>query len=93
MQRTSSAGNPDWKFAAKKYKIVRTTSGGQKITYTDFQDGREYTIELSPEWPRPWTIYEVEILSSNALVEIWRATNQPNENLRRKLVPKSAVTP
>ena len=78
----SYSRNPDWKFAAKKYKVVRTTSGGHRIAYTDFQDWREYTIELSPEWPRPWTIYEVEILSSNAFVEIWRATNQPKENPR-----------
>src|SRR5215467_3190224 len=66
--------NPDWKFAAKKYKVVRTTNGGQNVTYTDFQDGREYTMELSSHWPRPWTIYEVEILSSNAFVEIWQTT-------------------
>jgi len=51
------------------HKVVRTTNGGQNITYTDFQDGHEYTMELSPDWPRPWTIYEVEILSSNVFVK------------------------
>jgi len=70
----SYSRNPDWKFAAKGYKVVRDADGGQKVTYTDFQDGREYTIELNPDWPRPWTIYEVEILGSNAFVEIWQAT-------------------
>ena len=70
----SYSRNLDWRFAAKKYKVVRTTNGGQNVTYTDFQDGREYTMELSPDWPRPWTIYEVEIINSNALVEIWQAT-------------------
>lgn len=78
----SYSRNPDWKFAAKKYKVVRTRNGGQNVTYTDFQDGREYTMELSQDWPRPWTIYEVEIVSSNAFVEIWQATSQPKANPR-----------
>lgn len=69
----SYSRNPDWRFAAKKYRVVRTPNGGQSITYTDFQDGREYNMELSADWPRPWTIYEVEIVSSNAFVEIWQA--------------------
>ena len=62
--------NPDWRFAAKKYKVDRTASGGQNFMYTDFQDGREDTMELSPDWPRRWTIYEVEILDANAFMEI-----------------------
>lgn len=72
----SYSRNPDWKFAAKKYKLVRTMNGEQNVTYTDLQDGREYSMELSPDWPRPWTIYEIEIINSNAFVEIWQATNQ-----------------
>jgi hypothetical protein len=64
--------NPDWKFAAKGYKSVRTANVGRTLTYTDFQDGHECTVKLSPDWPRPWTIYEVEVLSSNAWVEIFR---------------------
>lgn len=78
----SYSRNPDWKFAAKRYKVVRTGNGGHNVTYTDFQDGREYTMELSPDWPRPWTIYEVEIVSSNAFVEMWQATSQPKANPR-----------
>lgn len=69
----SYSRNPDWKFAAKKYKVVRTRNGGQNVTYTDFKDRREYTMELSPDWPRPWTIYEFEVHSSNAFVEIWQS--------------------
>lgn len=65
--------NPDWIFAATKYRVVSTEAGAKKINYTDFQDGHEHTIALSPEWPRPWQIYEVEILASNVFLEIWQA--------------------
>jgi len=72
------ARHPDWKFCARKYRIESSKSskssndGARKIIYTDFQDGREYTFELSPKWPRPWQIYEVEIQSSKAFPEIWQ---------------------
>jgi len=69
--------NPDWNFAAKKYKVVRRTNAGQSVTYMDLQDGREYTMEWSPDWPRPWMIYEIEVLSSSAFVEIWQTSGQP----------------
>ena len=65
--------NPDWIFGATKYSVVSTQAGAKKITYTDLQDGHEYTIDLSPEWPRPWQIYEVEILASNVFAEILAA--------------------
>lgn len=78
----SYSRNPDWKFAAKKYRVVRSPNGGQSITYIDFQDGREYNMELSADWPRAWTIYEVEIVSSNGFVEIWQATSQHKANPR-----------
>ncbi len=68
------ARNPDWKFCAKKYSVASAKDGGRNITYTDFADGREYTMELSSKWPRPWQIYEIEILSSNAFWEIWQAS-------------------
>ena len=67
--------NPDWIFGATKYSVMSTQGGAKKITYTDFQDGHEYTIDLSPEWPRPWQIYEVEILASNVFAEIVQAQN------------------
>jgi hypothetical protein len=71
------ARNPDWRFAAKRYKVERTASGGQTVTYTDFQDGREYKMELSADWPRAWTVHEIEILSANAFEEIWQASKGP----------------
>jgi hypothetical protein len=70
--------NPDWKFCARKYGVVSANTGGKNITYTDFQDGREYTMEVSAKWPRPWQIYEIEILNSNAFVEIWQASKHPS---------------
>lgn len=70
--------NPDWKFCARKYSVLSANTGEKNITYTDFQDGREYTMEVSAKWPRPWQIYEIEILNSNALVQIWQASKHPN---------------
>jgi hypothetical protein len=72
------ARHPDWKFCARKYRIESSNDGARKIIYTDFQDRREYTFELSPKWPRPWQIYEVEIQSSNAFPEIWQASKKRN---------------
>lgn len=65
--------NPDWIFGATKYSVVSTQAGAKKITYTDLQDGHEYAIDLSPEWPRPWQIYQVDILASNVFAEIVQA--------------------
>ena len=76
----SYSRNPDWKFAVKKFNLVRTPKGGQDLSYTDLQDGREYSLKLTPDWPRPWTVYEVEVLSSNAFVEIYRTTSQLKTN-------------
>jgi len=45
-------GQPDWIFCARKYHIVLAKDGGRSITYTDFQDGLEYTIELTKNWRR-----------------------------------------
>jgi len=72
------ARHPDWIFCATKYSIVSARDGGRKITYTDFQDGREYTIELTRNWPRPWQIYALEVLSPNAFGEIWQSSKQPD---------------
>ena len=68
------ARQPDWIFCARRYSVVSAKDGGRKITYTDFLDGREYTMELTLNWPRPWQIYELEVLSSNALGDIWQTS-------------------
>jgi hypothetical protein len=66
--------NPDWKFCAKKYSVMSLKGGARKIVYTDFQEGKESVIDLSADWPRPWQIYEIEIVKANAFVEIWEAS-------------------
>jgi hypothetical protein len=71
--------NPDWKFCARKYSVQTLTGGARKIVYTDFQDGKQYTLDLSPQWPRSWQIYEVEILNANALPEIWQVSKRSTE--------------
>lgn len=55
--------------------------GARRIVYTDFQDGKENVIDLSADWPRPWQIYEIEILKANAFVEIWEATKRWREGV------------
>ena len=71
--------NPDWKFCAKKYSVTSLKGGARKIVYTDFQDGKESVIDLSADWPRPWQIYEIEIVKANAFVEIWEASKGARE--------------
>jgi len=71
--------NPDWKFCAKKYNVTPLKGGARRIVYTDFQDGKENVIDLSADWPRPWQIYEIEILKANAFVEIWAASKRSRE--------------
>ena len=71
--------NPDWKFCAKKYNVAPLRGGARRIVYTDFQDGKENVIDLSADWPRPWQIYEIEILKANAFVEIWEASKRSRE--------------
>ena len=65
---------PDWKFCAKKYALTAAGGGARKLTYTDFQDGKEYMMSLTPDWPRPWRVFELEILKNNAFPEIWQVS-------------------
>jgi hypothetical protein len=64
--------NPDWTFCARKYRVV--SGKAARVIYTDFQDGKEHTVELSSKWKHPWQVSEIEILNSNAFVEIWEAS-------------------
>jgi hypothetical protein len=57
--------------------VERTATGGQILTYTDFLDGRDYKMELSADWPRPWTVHEIEVLRTNGFEEIWQASKGP----------------
>lgn len=69
--------NPEWVFCATRYNLMPAAEGSRKLTYTDFQDGRQYTIELSVKWPRPWQVQKIEIIRSNIFLEIWQASQRP----------------
>jgi len=70
---------PDWKFCARKYALTEVGGGARNLTYTDFQDGKEYTMNLTPDWERPWRVFELEILNNNAFPEIWQASKHSLE--------------
>ena len=69
--------NPDWVFCAKRYNV--SANATRTLVYTDFQDGREYAIDLT-KWTRPWQVFEVEILNPNALTEIWQLSKSSWEH-------------
>jgi hypothetical protein len=73
--------NADWKFCAKKYNVAHLRGGARRIVYTDFQDGKENVIDVSADRPRPWQIYEIEIVKANAFVEIWEASKRSREGV------------
>ena len=68
--------DPDLKFCARRYRFEREPLGGRKITYTDFEDGREYSFRMSKKWPRPFAIYVVEVLPANLLHHVWQRFHQ-----------------
>jgi hypothetical protein len=68
--------NLDWVFFAKRY--ILSASATRTLVYTDFQDGRDYEIDLT-KWTRPWQVFEVEILNPNALSEIWQLPKDSRE--------------
>jgi hypothetical protein len=73
--------NANWKFCAKKYSVAPLRGGARRIVYTDFQDGKENVIDVSADWPRPWQIYEIEIVKANAFVEIWEVSKRSREGV------------
>jgi hypothetical protein len=68
--------DPDLKFCAKRYRFESESSGARKITYTDFVDGREYSFRMTKNWPRPFSIYVVEVLPSDLLHDVWQSFHQ-----------------
>jgi hypothetical protein len=73
---------PDWKFCARKYTLTALGGGARSLTYTDFQDGKEYVMNLTPSWPRSWRVFELEILNDNAFPEIWQASKRTLEKVQ-----------
>ena len=68
--------DPDLKFCAKSYRFENEPSGARKITYTDFVDGREYTFRMTKNWPRPFSIYVVEVFPADLLHDVWQKFHQ-----------------
>jgi hypothetical protein len=68
--------DPDLKFCARRYRFEREPSGERKITYTDFEDGREYSFRMTKNWPRPFVIYVVEVFPANLLHDVWQKFHQ-----------------
>jgi hypothetical protein len=64
--------DPDLKFCARRYRFEREPAGERKITYTDFEDGREYSFRMTRNWPRPFVIYAVEVFPANLLHDVWQ---------------------
>ena len=71
--------NPAWIFCATKYRIETLKDLARRIIYTDFEDGSEYTLHLSNQWPRDWQVHQVEILNSNAFPEILPASSRASD--------------
>ena len=68
--------DPDLKFCARRYRFEREPSGERKITYTDFEDGREYSFRMTKNWPRPFAISVVDVLPANLLHDVWQRFHQ-----------------
>ena len=59
--------DPDVRFCAQHYNVSSRSSGARYIDYTDCVDGQRYSFEMTQQWPRPFVIYEVEVLDRNVL--------------------------
>ena len=68
--------DPDLKFCARRYRFEREPSGERKITYTDFEEGREYSFRMTKNWPRPFAIFVIDVLPGNLLHDIWHRFHQ-----------------
>ena len=68
--------DPDLKFCARRYRFEREPSGERKITYTDFEDGRECSFRMTKNWPRPFAISVVDVLPANLLHDVWQRFHQ-----------------
>lgn len=64
--------DPDNRFCAIRYEVSRLPSGGRRIEYTDCEDKKQYSFEMTKQWPRPFVIYDVEVLDRDALHDVWQ---------------------
>jgi len=72
--------DPDIRFCAVNYHVSDLPAGARRIDYTDCEDRRQYSFEMTRQWPRPFVIYEVEILDRNVLRDLWERQKQKNNS-------------
>jgi hypothetical protein len=64
--------HPDVRFCGVRYEVQNLPSGRRRIEYTDCEDKKLYSFGMTKEWPRPFVIYELEILDRDALRAVWQ---------------------
>jgi hypothetical protein len=63
--------DPDVRFCGVRYEVKNLPSGRRRIEYTDCEDKNRYSFGMTKEWPRPFVIYEFEVLDRDALRAVW----------------------
>lgn len=63
--------DPDKRFCAVHYDISALPPGARRIAYTDCEDKKQYSFEMTQLWPRPFVIYEVDVLERDVLRGLW----------------------
>jgi hypothetical protein len=63
--------DPDVRFCGVRYEVQNLPSGRRRIEYTDCEDKKRYSFGMTKEWPRPFVIYELEVLDRDALRAVW----------------------
>jgi len=63
--------DPDVRFCGVRYEVQNLPSGRRRIAYTDCEDKKRYSFGMTKDWPRPFVIYEFEVLDRDALRAVW----------------------
>jgi hypothetical protein len=64
--------DPDVRFCSIRYEVSSLPSGGRQIKYTDCEDKKQYFFKMTKQWPRPFVIYDVEVMDRDALHDVWK---------------------
>jgi hypothetical protein len=64
--------DPDGRFCAIRYEVSSLPSGRRQIKYTDCEDKKQYSFEMTKQWPRPFVIYVLEVLDRDTLHDVWQ---------------------
>src|SRR5215469_2808183 len=70
--------DPDVRFCAQDYNVTSLSSGARRVDYTDCEDGKRYSFEMTQHWPRPFVIYEVTVLDRKVLQALLREFHDGN---------------